>query len=41
MEQSPSSEANSSSVSEEIPCIAWNTKVHIMYKIKYFQKMRE
>ena len=28
MEQSPSSEDNRSSVSEEIPCIVWNPKVH-------------
>ena len=28
MEQSPSSEANRSSASQEIPCILWKLKVH-------------
>jgi hypothetical protein len=28
MEQSPSSEANSHSASQEIPCILWNPKFH-------------
>jgi len=28
MEQSPSSEANSHSTSQEIPCLLWNSKVH-------------
>jgi len=28
MEQSPSWEANQFSVSQEIPCILWNLKVH-------------
>jgi len=28
MDQSPSSEANSHSASQEIPCLLWNLKVH-------------
>ena len=28
MEQSPSSEANQFSASQEIPCILWNLEVH-------------
>ena len=28
MKQSPSWEANSSSASQKIPCISWNTEIH-------------